>query len=233
MLQGIVAPANAAVARIKVDSTTGDAGDSFWTDRLFFHKGAGGQWAMPGTPITGQSHIATNGAVHLSGTGTPEGVVTAAPGSTWLQTDATTDVKGWLRWFKASGTGNTGWIAGPEADTGWRLISASLINGWTSGGNGLRIRRKGGTVMMVGDYIVGTSATNGQFLAIPTGMRAPLVPIANTSIGTSTGAAPSVLFLYGADYIATANPTTISSGRFGITYLTDDAWPSSLPGSAV
>jgi hypothetical protein len=45
-------------------------------------------------PVVGQSHIATNGAVHLSGTGSPEGAVTAAPGSTWLQTDATTDVKG-------------------------------------------------------------------------------------------------------------------------------------------
>ena len=69
-----------------------------------------------------------SGAVHLSGTGSPEGVVTAAPGSTWLQTDSTTDVKGWIRWVKASGTGNTGWVAGPEADTGWRAIVS-----WTSG----------------------------------------------------------------------------------------------------
>jgi hypothetical protein len=82
--------------------------------------------SLPGLPVVGQSHIATNGALHLSGTGSPEGVVTAAPGSTWLQTDATTDVKGWIRWVKATGTGNTGWVAGAEADTGWRDVS-SLI----------------------------------------------------------------------------------------------------------
>ena len=71
-----------------------------------------------GTPIVGPSRVAVNNAVDLSGTGTPEGVVIAAPGSTWLQTDASNDVKGWIKWMKATGTGSTGWVAGPEAGEG-------------------------------------------------------------------------------------------------------------------
>lgn len=44
---------------------------------------------------------------YMSGTGNPEGVVTALPG-TWFQR---TDSVG--RWYKASGTGNTGWYVIP------------------------------------------------------------------------------------------------------------------------
>ncbi len=74
-----------------------------------------------GVPVVGQT-LVTGTVIGMSGTGAPESVIAAAPGSTWLQTDSTTDVKGWIKWVKATGTGNTGWIAGPEADTGWRKV---------------------------------------------------------------------------------------------------------------
>ena len=71
----------------------------------------------------------TSGASHLSGTGSPEGVVTATPGSTWLQVGDAVTVSGNLLWRKISGTGNTGWVAeGALADTGWRKIVS-----WTDG----------------------------------------------------------------------------------------------------
>ena len=43
-----------------------------------------------------------------SGVGSPEGVVTAFKGSIWAQTDAGNGTSG--LWFKATGSGNTGWI---------------------------------------------------------------------------------------------------------------------------
>ena len=47
---------------------------------LSLHRGAAGTFALPGVPVTGQSEIAVNGAINRSGTGSPEGVSTAAPG---------------------------------------------------------------------------------------------------------------------------------------------------------
>ncbi len=78
----MVAPATAAYVSVTMrPAESGSEGDTAYWDSVGFWKGAGGKWAMPGTPITGLSEVATNGAVHLSGTGAPEGVVTAAPGS--------------------------------------------------------------------------------------------------------------------------------------------------------
>ena len=242
MLQGIVAPANAAVARIKVDSTTGDAGDSFWTDRLFFHKGAGGVWALPGTPIPGQSRIAVNNAVDLSGTGTPEGVVTAAPGSTWLQTDSVTDVKGWIKWIKATGTGNTGWIPGPEADTGWRAVTPGIA--MFDVVHRLTMRRRGTTVTVVGRLQSTAGGMPwGDILSLPAGWRCvdyTAKGIGNLYDTTVGGYQPFVLTsLASTTLLTTLQPRggslTVgpnSSIEFEVSWTVDNAWPSSLPGSA-
>lgn len=56
-----------------------------------------------GTPANGPNSIAWT-----SGTGSPEGVVTAAPGS--LYTNSSGGVSTTL-YVKESGTGNTGWVA--------------------------------------------------------------------------------------------------------------------------
>jgi hypothetical protein len=53
-------------------------------------------------------YIGAAGVLWTSGTGTPEGVVTAGPGSLFSRTDggATTSL-----YVKTSGTSNTGWTA--------------------------------------------------------------------------------------------------------------------------
>lgn len=51
------------------------------------------------------SGISAGGGAGLSGAGDPEGVVTANPGTTYLNT--TND----SFWVKKTGAGNTGWIA--------------------------------------------------------------------------------------------------------------------------
>lgn len=47
-----------------------------------------------------------SGTTGLSGSGSPEGVVTAAVGTTYVRTDT-----GGF-WYKTSGSGNTGWTEG-------------------------------------------------------------------------------------------------------------------------
>ena len=195
----------------------------------------------------------TGGAVHLEGTGTPEGVITAAPGSTWLQTDATTDVKGWLRWIKATGTGNTGWVAGPEADTGWRAIVS-----WTSGtqdgtnqigtvdtsqytltgGGYIAIRRIGTYVewWVRGQMSKPSASGSGKLFTvdnrIPAGFRAD----GGSTYGLSVTAHREADFL-GTNGIGDTPAFASSVGSVNLAWqswrhFTANAWPSSLPGSA-
>jgi hypothetical protein len=55
----------------------------------------------------GIRYVSTTGPLDTGGTGSPEGVVTAPPGSTYRRTDGG---EGTSFYFKESGTGNTGWV---------------------------------------------------------------------------------------------------------------------------
>ena len=166
-----------------------------------------------------------------SGTGSPEGVVTAAPGSTWLQTDATTDVKGWLRWIEATGTGNTGWVAGPEADIGWRCYATSLLNGWGYYGTARLVVRRVGQVVTVhiGD-LNHTSATDPQFYTLPSGFR-PTWHSTFPNYASPDSSSDSAIFI-GNDGSMYYRGTLASVENAVGTYITPDAWPASLPGTA-
>jgi hypothetical protein len=54
------------------------------------------------------NNLPTNGLVWKTGTGSPEGVVTAAVGSLYSNTSGGTST---TLYVKTSGTGNTGWTA--------------------------------------------------------------------------------------------------------------------------
>jgi hypothetical protein len=238
-----VAPPGAVqMAAHIVFSVEASVGSAVTIHESSFHRGAGGTFSMPGVPITGQSHIATNGAVHLSGTGTPEGVITAAPGSTWLQTDSTTDVKGWIRWVKATGTGNTGWVAGPEADTGWRDVTADLLNGWASSSGGrLVIRRVGSRIELTGGYpgITGASKTNDVFYNPPSGFQETATTFGNYALmghALKQNGGNTVVSGLARESTSGINMVGAATDWTAVTVLawwtTPDAWPSSLPGSA-
>ena len=227
-----VAPAGAGYARLYAAySSTGSAGDSVTVTKIGFWKGSGGQWSMPGTPIVGGSHIATNGAVHLSGTGVPESVITAAPGSTWLQTDSTTTASGWLRWIKNTGTGSTGWVAGADADTGWRDVSAQLENGWAGGY--FLLRRIGNRVEFNIAALSAASATSGTPYTLPTGFRIGAPYAAHRGIWYKTD---MTLRRISTDRVS--SPIVVSNYAAADTLygsdtgFTVDAWPTSLPGVA-
>ena len=170
----------------------------------------------------------TSGASHLSGTGSPEGVVTAAPGSTWLQTDSTTDVKGWIRWIKATGTGNTGWVAGPEADTGLRdMRLAPMSNGWVTTGGDFRLRRIGNLVYFSAAWDA-VSATSDSACTLPNGFRPQNVTHYGVAHFTATAASSRLL------EITTSGLVKIYNRGAGMHFLqatlvTADAWPATLP----
>jgi hypothetical protein len=226
----LIAPASTAYVMAYVEKVqAGSGSESFRYSRASIHKGAAGVYAPPGLPIVGQSHIATNGAVHLSGTGSPEGVVTAAPGSTWLQTDSTTDVKGWIRWVKATGTGNTGWVAGPEADTGVRRLTAE--SGYTVVNSTCHLVRRGGTVALTAilQKDAGNYAANDLPLILPAGFRP--VALAYRYQGSDNAGNPVGAQVNTSGEVRTNDNETSAYLYLHIVFATRDAWPSSLPGS--
>ena len=178
----------------------------------------------------------TSGASHLSGTGTPEGVVTAAPGSTWLQTDATTDVKGWIRWMKASGTGNTGWVAGPEADTGWRSLDATAF-GVDTGKLTLgkcHLRRVGPQVFL--SFYGAKVGTSGATIAVvPAGFRPADADDTYAQVRNFTSKLDAGISNVNTVGQINWDSAGLTDGNFYIvtcTFAVTAAWPSSLPGSA-
>jgi len=185
----------------------------------------------------------TSGASHLSGTGSPEGVVTAAPGSTWLQTDSTTDVKGWIRWVKATGTGNTGWVAGPEADTGWRDVSSLLsadalakVQTWSR----VLLRRVADRVTFLVTATIGTGTAAGTADSIQLLSSLPVDfwgTEGNENVGwlSSANGRPCAVTFGGSNaYPTIGSPIagTWDSALYGqFTYFTARPWPTSLPGT--
>ncbi len=172
--------------------------------------------------IDGGIHIGGSGPRDMAGTGSPEGVVTAPVGSTWRDTNATT---GAIRWIKASGAGNTGWRV-EYGDTGWRDVSASLINGWTT--NVVYLRRLGSLVYLSVYSLVGTSASANQFYALPSGFRPYMSqyhPTTRNAVATQGG------------YVTAAGVAAMESSyayTFHAQWIwpTNNTWPTSLPGSA-
>lgn len=146
----------------------------------------------------------------LRGTGFPEGVVTANPGTYYTDTAAT---NGAWRWLKKSGTGSTGWSV-VVGDTGWRRI------GGTADALGAHIRRQGTTVFL-------QWAVMDSSLLIPSGFRAQFwisltCPDGNGTDFRFVGVNDSHL-LY----------TVPESGRPGVSvsWPTSDPWPVALPGT--
>lgn len=170
--------------------------------------------------------LGTSGPRVMAGTGSPEGVVTAPPGSTFTQTNATNDVKGWIRWNKATGTGSSGWVVGPEYDTGWRDMTAvALLNGWTAGSR-LQLRRLGNTVRYNG-FVNAAAATNRVFYFLPAGFRPANWEYLTVLYGTTIVKALET-YLDGQMSIYSYGP---GDHYISTSWLTTNAAPATLPGT--
>ena len=163
------------------------------------------------------------------GTGSPEGNIAAPIGSVYTDTAAT---NGAIRWIKTTGTGNTGWVV-ERGNTGQRVIAHN------GEGGTLRIQRIENTVTIGLNEITLAEGTGAFILfAVPSGFR----PLDRVSLvthnprwldipsvwGSYNGLPSNFSFLRKMDG-SIDRPTVGTSGT--VTFLTDDPWPATLPGT--
>ena len=172
------------------------------------------------------------------GTGSPEGVVTAPVGTYYTDTALT---NGAMRWAKKTGTGNTGWQC-IEGDTGWRGIdyaTAGSPAAWSSTGWALRFYRIGNVVYyrQTANASASWAGSSDSVYVLPSGFR-PDPRAANSggvqSRNSSTGG--TVFWILSAvtnSFRAQAGlSASQGSGDVMSSFVTADAWPTTLPGTA-
>lgn len=198
------------------------------------------------TTATSAAATATNAAAtaaiggFLSGTGSPQGVLTAPVGSQYRDTAVTT---GALIWVKESGTGATGWRV-QHGDTGWRDITPEGMWVLASVAGYCRIKRSGDLVTLVGRITpatdqVGLARSTARNVVITPAGFAPANPYApyGTAILGSISQVGGVIGNYGSTTnigLYTLWTGTYAAGdvvSFEATWRTTAAWPTILPGS--
>ena len=156
----------------------------------------------------------------LTGTGSPEGVVTANVGTLYSDTASTL---GASVWRKASGTGNTWWVV-IDGDTGERNVSADLISPFVSNGSSsCWLARIGAQVTLLIQTTANTAASSAV-INLPVGFRPTKSQV---YVAAHAGVSAVVSTAGGVSPAAAA-----SSLRWSIGWTTRDAWPTSLPGTA-
>lgn len=159
-------------------------------------------------------------AYELRGTGMPNGVVTAEPGTYY--TDAAGTNGAW-RWLKTSGTGNTGWDV-IHGDTGWRNIAPMAVNSWVGR---MRLRRIGSTCSLYLDFVRGGTAV--EVLTLPDGFR----PIDNIKTNVLGGGSIQSIYLSALGVMTKQNiaHTGPTSGGEIWSWPSNNPWPTTLPGT--
>lgn len=111
-------------------------------------------------------------------------------------------------------------------DTGWRDVSALLINGWTGS---VHIRRCGLTIWLRVQNLSGAGASGSPFMAAITGFGAGFA-------GYMAGASSTTLLpleINGSLQFALPTTTVTSAVRWALfSFPTTSPWPTSLPGTA-
>ena len=156
----------------------------------------------------------------FTGTGSPEGKITAPVGSIYTDTAAT---NGAIRWIKASGTGSTGWKV-EYGDTGWRDITSLITPAPTSGQ--LKIRIHNGTVTL---HVSWLTAPQGDLVANLPRDWAPLFNSGGDFRNASGKPIAEVRFTYGG--ILTIKKLDSASMDSTISYVAKDGWPASHIGT--
>lgn len=181
--------------------------------------------------VTIPSGLVLGTVTHTEGIGSPQSVVTAPVGSTYIDTAATT---GAIKWIKASGSGNTGWKV-EYGDTGRRNLSAEVLsNSWTVASGGFFLRRVGAIVQLL-LYADKASASADTVYTLPTGFRPDVAGAGSIDATVPTSASDD--YAYG--YISNSGTVVLYRARmtgsqayWSQTFVTADAWPSTLPGTA-
>jgi hypothetical protein len=166
-----------------------------------------------------------SGTITLAGKGA---LVVVSDGANWLVVSGQyTDESVGRRiftWSSALSSGaTTGWQM-TYGDTGVRNVTANLLtaNGFTTV-TGIFIRRVNQAVNILAYGLARASTGSGNFYSIPSGFLADSIYVYGRSYSNN-----SYYFSGGSAFISMG---TSDAGLAG-TYMTTDAWPSSLPGSA-
>lgn len=182
------------------------------------------------------------GPISRSVTGSPEGILAAPIGTEYVDRGA---ANGARKWYKASGTGNTGWIV-TDGDTGMRTVAAwdstgamlvgSLPPGWRpmAGYSGsVKVRRIDRQVTaFLSKVEVAVATTSDAIWTAPVGFRPNDLQDYLIALYKSANSYRAYAFL--------ANLTRGSGAvsevgeyidRATISYVTNDPWPTTLPGN--
>ena len=173
-----------------------------------------------------------------TGTGSPEGKVSAPVGSIYTDTAAT---NGAIRWIKVSGTGNTGWRV-EYGDTGWRRLEP-LGEYFTGEGDVLFRRINNNVTMKFVDVGVDTQGKSLIYLSepgyIPAEFRGEYGDrtsfwvsnvIANPNYLITIAQGSRIRYQYTTtpgSHPGTGNQAMRGQGM----WVTDQPWPSTLPGT--
>lgn len=112
-----------------------------------------------------------------------------------------------------------------HGDTGWRSLTADVINGWTS--NGVHIRRVGSFVQFRAYQLDGSAATSSTFLEFPLGFgnrgTGWYLPLTQGDTLLVTGARNA--------YLSSGKVYFKGGYHMSSSVIVSDDWPSSLPGT--
>lgn len=166
------------------------------------------------------------GVRYLTGTGFPEGSVTAPVGSIYIDKAITNGASSWI---KKSGTGNTGWQV-LEGDTGERNITpGTLPTGIAS--SSLRIQRKDGIVFLWMTSSEFTSTSEIIYLAeLPSGFKPRQGAVLSDNIGPGTSRSGGVSVSNNTTNGLRVQATVGLYRTFHVTFATSEPWPTTLPG---
>jgi len=231
-----------ALVDAKGDLLVGTAADT--VGRLAV--GSNGQLLLPDSTQTSGWRFSTS--LVVEGAGTPEGSVTAPVGSVFIDTAAT---NGAVRWVKAAGTGSTGWKV-EYGDTGWRNVTPATQPPAMPTGR-LLIRRVSHQVTFLLDAVTWAAQTSPSNILAAS---APLTAGFQTyTIGVRLGFGIGDTDLISQDRLIVYTPATAQlflrllwrdtttakvtaipadgKARSGsVSWPTETAWPTTLPGTA-
>lgn len=177
----------------------------------------------------------------IRGVGSPLGVVSATPGTIYVDTASTV---GASVWRKASGNTATGWIV-LHGDTSWRrvvswdatgaLTQGALLPGWKPRpgvAGGVFVRRRDSTVTVIIRHVaVAIGATNDRIWTADSGfesdslIRNEYVPVIWTPVSTTAWLSHGLA--RGGNFNMPLDGIVASAV---VEYPTPDPWPNALPG---
>lgn len=178
-------------------------------------------WTKVGSTLAPAEIGAVPASRFRTGTGSPEGVVTAPVGTTYTDTAATT---GGVEWTKWTGTGNTGWRV-TKGDTGWVILpAASFAANCSPYGTGVRLRRTD-----VGVFLTAEVAMTGGFISGEDVFTVPAWAAPSAGAWAPPTGYAGQTWWWGGLTVKFANSGASPARRTGTHfYPTEAAWPTTL-----